>query len=147
MYKSLFLSIIVVSVSNICAANKSVIDDYQLEREALSDKLDKQCKYSKDGGVEKLYQCKMQALKKLNEKMPSRGTDEYCERHYNKLTKVQAKELIADLRRSRDVARSSIFRRDGERGEVFEEDLDSEVYWLRKNILKEKLMMYDDRGF
>ncbi|MGI0120370.1 hypothetical protein [Zooshikella sp. RANM57] len=147
MKKIVISAFTIFFIGNAHAVKKPIIDDHHLKRSKLEKQLGEECKYSKRTNIEELYKCNMRVLKVVNEKMPRRGTDNYCNRQYSSLSKEAAKRLIVNLRKQREQARSMIYMSDKINGEIFEEELNMEVRWLRKNILKEELMMYDDRGF
>ncbi len=129
------------------AASNPYIDPYLEKKAEYHEQLKKGCKQQKSKSVEDLFSCYKNIRKRIDNEIPDRGTDAYCKNKYNRKSKQDTQKLIVKLRALRDNARSSIHVSERVKGEVFEEDFDFEVLWLRKNILKEELMMYDDRGF
>lgn len=118
------------------AQYKPFIDsNYAKEQAELKAKTKTSCDPSKPI---KYVKCAKQTREEWEKIHPNRGTPEYAELHYSKLTEAEAKAKVKELYAQSENAR--LFGVKPEPGEVVREDFEAEAMWIRVSILHEKLL-------
>lgn len=98
----------------------------QQKREAREYQLIKQCKV-------KNFDCKMTAIEKAHYEFPSvRGSKEYIKKHYDNLTKSQAKEKLRELKKIYEQVEDDDSNPDDWHGKLKPIQLDAEARYIAK---------------
>lgn len=134
--RGIYLGTALLIVSGTALANQPYIDHAQ-EKQQLDrkDKIKKSCpavpfaKYSA---------CAKKITEDWSQAHPLRGSDEYCEAAYRKLTEAEAKAKVDELKKLALSARSTSAKK--EPGEVWSGDFENEANWIRVKVLHVKLL-------
>lgn len=117
------------------------IDKKMVEREKKENVyVDSKCKSVKNFVLQ--FDCERREEKNFRKKNPGRGSSEYCQKYYSKLSKAEGKEKVRELYKLGENARKFEGGGSNKRalpGEVWRHELELEANWIIENVLGEKL--------
>jgi len=133
----LFFVVMFFSISSAYAALDKPLIDPEFEKvDRAIDKRQEYCR-KKEKNPGRRMECWQTYWDKFSEEGKMRGTEEYCEFHYNKLSFDELIKLKKKLKVQQKTARDSycVFY-DGDKlpGEVTKQDLQTEMNWLQHEI-------------
>ena len=103
---------------------------YDESRDKIYQKAFDNCSPKSFKTVRDLEKCRRQYFDEANEKFPVRGTDEYSEKFYSKLTKEQAEQKLIELEKIYNQAGMSSRKP----GEISRTEVETEGWWIQKHI-------------
>ncbi len=120
------------------------IDPYRVERASKEQSYIEVCKGKKFPSFNAEYKCFSDARDKFNSDYPDRGTHQYGEKYYFKLSPQEGREKREELLKLLDLV--SYFPKPGnEKGEITVEHLKKEIFYIERYVMKINPREYETR--
>ena len=139
MLKNITFIVLALTYANSYAASSVNSDQlkYDQARDALIEKAIDSCPAKKFKTIGERDKCRQKYLDEADQKYPIRGSDAYSEKNYAGMSEAQAEQKLKELKALWDNAK--MFSK--KPGEISKADLESEGWWIQKNIFHARLHM------